>query len=117
MNRFLLLGLGTIAGVIFGAWYGWSVSPVTYTETSPDQLRPEYRADYVLMVAETYSADHDLGQAAVRLSRLGQADLAGLVRQVAQAYKAAGYPLEDQERLNALANDLARSSTLPSAAP
>jgi hypothetical protein len=117
MNRFLLLGIGTIAGVILGAWYGWSVSPVTYTETSPDELRPEIRADYVLMVAETYSSNHDLGQAAVQLSRLGQADLAGLVRQVAQAYEAAGYPHEDRDRLNALANDLSRYSTLPTAAP
>jgi len=117
MNRFLLLGLGTIAGVLLGVWYGWSVSPITYTETSPDELRPEFRADYVLMVAETYSSDHDLGQAAVKLSRLGQDDLTGLVRQVAQAYEAAGYPQEDRDRLNALADDLARYSTLPSAAP
>jgi hypothetical protein len=117
MNRFLLLLIGAVAGVIVGVWYGWSVSPITYTQTSPDELRPEYRADYVLMVAETYSADHDLGQAAVKLSRLGQPDLAGLVRQVAQVYGAAGYPQEDQDRLNALAADLARYSTLPSAAP
>jgi uridylate kinase len=117
MKRFLLLLGGTLAGVLIGAWYGWSVSPVTYTETSPDQLSAEYQADYVLMVAETYSADHDLGQAAVRLSRLGQADLAGLVRRVADAYTAAGYPAEDCARLNDLARDLARSSTLPTAAP
>ena len=92
MKRFLLLTAGTVIGVLIGAWYGWSVSPVTYNEISPDQLRAEYQADYVLMVAETYAADKDLGQAAVRLSRLGQADLAGLVRRIADAYQAAGYP-------------------------
>jgi hypothetical protein len=117
MNRFLLLLIGALAGVFLGVWYGWSVSPITYTETSPNELRPEFRADYVLMVAETYSSDHDLGQAAVKLSRLGQDDLAGLVRQVEQAYQAAGYPQADQDHLNALASDLARYSTLPTAAP
>lgn len=117
MKRFLLLLGGTVIGVLLGAWYGWSVSPVTYTEISPDQLSAEYQADYVLMVAETYAADHDLGQAAVRLSRLGQADLAGLVSRVAEAYTAAGYPEADRARLNDLARDLARTSTLPTAEP
>jgi hypothetical protein len=117
MKRFLLLLGGTVLGVLVGAWYGWSVSPVTYTGTSPDQLRAEYQADYVLMVAETYAADHDLGQAAVRLSRLGQADLAGLVRRVADAYTAAGYPEADRNRLNDLARDLTRYSTLATAEP
>jgi hypothetical protein len=117
MKRFLLLLAGTVAGVLLGAWYGWSVSPVTYTETSPDQLRPEFRADYVLMVAETYSAEHDLDQAAVRLSRMGQADLAGLVRQVAGAYQEAGYPEQDIALLNNLARDLEGYSGIPTAAP
>jgi uncharacterized protein YaaW (UPF0174 family) len=45
MKRFLLLLGGTVIGVLIGAWYGWSVSPVTYTEISPDQLRAEYQAD------------------------------------------------------------------------
>jgi hypothetical protein len=117
MKRFLLLLAGTVAGVILGAWYGWSVSPVTYTQTSPDQLRVEFRADYVLMVAESYAADHDLGQAALQLSRLGQADLAGLVRQVAEAYEAAGYPEGDCARLSELARDLERYSVLPTAKP
>ena len=117
MKRFLLLLAGTAVGVVFGAWYGWSVSPVTYTGISPDQLRVEYRADYILMVAETYAADHDLGEAAIRLSRLGQADLAGLVRQVAEAYTAAGYPEQDCQRLDNLARDLERNSILPTANP
>jgi uridylate kinase len=116
MKRFLLLAVGTVIGVLVGAWYGWYGNPSTYTETSPDQLRAEYRADYVLMVAEIYAADHDIGAAAVRLSRLGRADLADMVREIANAYAAAGYPEEDLAKLNDLARDLARYSTLPTAA-
>jgi hypothetical protein len=117
MKRFVLLLVGTVVGVLAGVWYGWSVSPVTYTEISPDQLRTEFQADYVLMVAETYAVDHDLGEAAVRLSRLGQADLAGLVRRIADAYEAAGFPEADCTLLLNLAHDLEHSSTLPTAAP
>lgn len=117
MKRFLLLTAGTVVGLALGVWYGWSVSPVTYTGISPDQLRVEYQTDYILMVAETYAADQDLGQAAMRLSRLGQADLAGLVHQVAEAYAAAGYPEQDCQRLNRLALDLERYSILPTAKP
>jgi hypothetical protein len=117
MKRFLLLLAGTVIGVLAGAWYGWSVSPVTYNEISPDQLRAEFQADYVLMAAETYAADHDLGEAAVRLSRLGQPDLAGLVRRIADAYQSAGFPEEDCARLYDLARDLDRYSTLPTAQP
>jgi hypothetical protein len=104
MKRFLLLLAGTVIGVLAGAWYGWSVSPVTYNEISPDQLRAEFQADYVLM-------------AAVRLSRLGQPDLAGLVRRIADAYQSAGFPEEDCARLYDLARDLDRYSTLPTAQP
>jgi hypothetical protein len=116
MRRFLLLAIGTVIGVVIGAWYGWYGNPSTYFATSPDQLKAEYRADYVLMVAEIYASDHDLGAAAVRLSRLGRDDLAELVREIAGAYAAAGYPEEDQTKLNDLARDLARYSTLPTAA-
>jgi hypothetical protein len=40
-----------------------------------------------------------------------------LVRQVADAYGAAGYPEEDRARLVELARDLERYSTLPTAGP
>jgi hypothetical protein len=117
VSRLALLLLGALLGVLLGAWYGWVLSPAQYTETSPNQLRAEFRADYVLMTAEIYAGDGDLGAAAVRLSRLGQADLAALVREVAQAYAAASYPERDQEVLAGLARDLARLTSYPTAAP
>ena len=44
-------------GLGLGLYYGWVVSPVAYVDTAPNTLRPDYKADYVLMVAEAYQAD------------------------------------------------------------
>lgn len=117
MSRLALLLLGALLGVLIGAWYGWVLSPAQYTETAPNQLRAEFRADYVLMTAEVYAKDNDIGAAAVRLSRLGRPDLAALVREVAQAYAAASYPEGDLTLLADLARDLARLTAYPTAAP
>jgi hypothetical protein len=117
MSRLALLLIGALLGVLIGAWYGWVLSPSQYAETVPNQLRVEFQADYVLMTAEIYAKDHDLGAAAVRLSRIGRPDLAGLVREMEQAYAAAAYPQTDQDLLAALAHDLARLTTYPTAAP
>jgi hypothetical protein len=117
MSRLALLLIGALLGALVGAWYGFVVSPSQYTDTAPNQLRVEFQADYVLMTAEMYAKDRDLGAAAVRLSRLGKPDLAALVRDVTQAYAAADYPQADQDLLAALAHDLARLTEYPTAAP
>jgi hypothetical protein len=51
--------------------YGWVLEPIEYIDTTPDTLRADYRADYVLMVAESFEADQDPGLAARRLGILG----------------------------------------------
>lgn len=65
--------LSILAGVGLGLLYGWVISPVQYVDTSPDTLRADYRADYVLMVAEIYQAEQDSEQAIRRLGLLGGA--------------------------------------------
>ena len=53
---FIVIALGLAAGLI----YGWAISPVEYTNTTPDTLRADYRSDYVLMVAEVFHADQNV---------------------------------------------------------
>jgi len=97
---------GLALGLLLGLWYGWRVSPVRYVNTTPDLLRQDYRDDYVLMVAEAYAADHDLGLAVQHLARLGASDMGASVRATAARYTAAGYAEADLRKLYTLASDL-----------
>lgn len=63
----IALGIGLGAGL----YVGWVLSPITYVDTTPDSLHADYRADYVLMVAESYHAAQDPDAAARQLALLG----------------------------------------------
>ena len=47
------------------------MDPVDYFDATPDTLRPDYKADYVLMTAEAYQVERDPGLAARRLAIFG----------------------------------------------
>jgi hypothetical protein len=66
---FILLAL--LAGIGIGIAYGWYIDPVDYFDLTPDTLRADYKADYVLMTAEAYHAEQDPGLAARRLAIFG----------------------------------------------
>ncbi len=68
----LLVGLG------IGIAYGWYVDPVDYFDTTPDALRADFKADYVLMAAEAYQVEQDPGLAARRLAVFGTRSPSGI---------------------------------------
>ena len=70
-TRWLFILIALIAGIGIGLTYGWVINPVDFFDLTPDTLRADYKADYVLMVAETYHADQDPGLAARRLAIFG----------------------------------------------
>lgn len=70
-TRWLFILIALIAGIGIGLTYGWVINPVDFYDLTPDTLRADYKADYVLMVAETYHADQDPGLAARRLAIFG----------------------------------------------
>jgi hypothetical protein len=117
MRSILLpVALGFVFGLVLGLLYGWVVRPVEYVDTAPDTLHPEYRTDFVLMVAETYAADRDLGRAQIRLASLGpQAPLESVESSILYAVER-GFSPSDLSTLNRLAIDL-RSLATPAAAP
>ncbi len=69
--RFLGFLLAIFIGILAGIYYGWVANPVRYTNTTPDTLRYDYQADYVLMVAEIYQQEDNISLAAHRLALLG----------------------------------------------
>jgi len=98
---FVTIALGLAAGL----YYGWVVSPVAYVDTAPNTLREDYKADFVLMVAEAYQADGDLEAARRALALLGE-DAPAVVNQAIAFGAAHGYASQDlfvlRELLNAL---------------
>jgi hypothetical protein len=63
----IMIALGLVVGLI----YGWIINPIKAAQVTPASLRADYKADYVLMVAEIYHADSNLEQAVSRLGMLG----------------------------------------------
>ena len=58
-------------GIVLGLIYGWVIDPIEYVDVTPNILREDYRADYVLMTAEAYQNDFDSEAAARRLAIFG----------------------------------------------
>lgn len=69
-GRFLLFLLSVLVGLGAGLAYGWVFNPPAYRDLPPDTLSADYKADYVLMVAEIYREDGNLALAVRRLSVL-----------------------------------------------
>ncbi len=60
--------LAAVIGIAAGVVYGWVIDPVEFTNLTPSLLREDYRADYVLMVAEAYHGEINADVAARRLA-------------------------------------------------
>ena len=71
MSRWLRFLIVIILGIAAGLLYGWVIDPVDYTDTPPESLRADFKADYVLMVAEIYAVEGDFNAALQRLAYLG----------------------------------------------
>jgi hypothetical protein len=70
-SLWVLTLLALLVGIGIGIAYGWYADPVDYFDTTPDTLREDFKADYVLMTAEAYRAEQDPGLAARRLAIFG----------------------------------------------
>lgn len=66
--------LAIIAGMAAGLIYGWLIEPADAANTSLASLRGDYKADYVLMVAENYAVQGDAVNAIYQLKSIDPAD-------------------------------------------
>ena len=95
MSRYVYFALAILVGIGLGLLYGWVISPVEFVDTSPNMLREDYKADYVLMVAEAYSNEDDLQRAVQRLGLLGGDDIPANVEQALVFAVDQGYTADD----------------------
>jgi hypothetical protein len=102
MGRWISFFLAILVGVVAGLAYGWWVNPVEYVDTTPDSLKIDYKSDYVLMVAETYSQEADPAQAMRRLALLGDDPPVEIVRQAVLFAENVGYTDADIARMRTL---------------
>jgi hypothetical protein len=70
-SRWFFIVLALISGIGIGLTYGWVIDPVDFFDLTPDTLKEDYKADYVLMTAEAYRVEQDPGLAARRLAIFG----------------------------------------------
>jgi hypothetical protein len=105
--------LGLVLGVAAGLFYAWRVSPVEYTDTAPAALRPDYRMDYLALIASAYAASGDLSRAQLRLSLFGDLPEADTLAALAQRRLGSGEAPSEARALAALAAALADRPTTP----
>jgi len=91
--------LALLLGIALGLLYGWVLSPVQYVDTTPDTLRADYRADYVLSVAEAFQSDQNANLAVRRLAILGSQPPGEIASSALEDARRYGFPEPDIQLL------------------
>jgi len=104
---------GFILGLFLGLIYAWVISPVSYIDTPPASLRPDFKDQYRTMIALAYSADKDLSRARARLALLGDKDSIQSLTAQAQHAVAEGQPQSEAQALGLLAASLTSAQANP----
>ena len=104
--RFVFFALAILAGFAAGLGYGWGINPVRQRRSSPESLRIDYQADYVLMTAELYHAEGDLTRTLARLRFLGDTPPLMLLDQAIDYAQTHAYAPVDIQLMHKLAADL-----------
>lgn len=106
MAKILAFGCAVLLGIAAGLALGWLVLPASPAGSPPSSLRSDYKADYVLMVAEAYSADQNLEQAGLQLAALGGSSPAAAANQAVVWASQHGYAAGDLRKMAGLASGL-----------
>ena len=105
-NRLLFIIISLAAGIGMGLAYGWVVNPVDFYDLTPDTLRADYKADYVLMTAEAYRVEQDPGLAARRLAIFGAQSPASIATDGLTYARAHGFADSDTAMMQELVTAL-----------
>ncbi len=106
MSRWTKFLIAVIVGAAAGLFYGWVVNPVEYVDIAPESLRVDYKTDYVLMVAEAYQVQQDLGLAVRQLALLGSSAPTDIVANALSYALQHDYASQDLSLLQSLGEGL-----------
>ena len=109
--------LALLAGFGIGLAYAWVIAPVRYVNTVPNTLRSDFKDQFRIAIAASYSATHNLDRAKARLALLGDANPVQALTAQAQRMLASGTSFDSVQQVAALASDLKSgvASVLPTA--
>jgi hypothetical protein len=82
-STILYLTLALLAGFGLGLAYSWLISPVTYVDANPAILRADFKDQYRIVIAASYTTSHDLARARARLELLSDTDPIGELSEAA----------------------------------
>jgi len=112
-NRWLFIIIALIAGIALGLTYGWVIDPVDFFDLTPDTLRADYKADYVLMVAEAYRFNRDPGIAARHLAVFGSQSPSAIAANGLEYARLNGFDDSDTALIQELVTGLQAWSGIP----
>lgn len=112
-TRWIFIFLALFVGVGMGLTYGWVIDPVDFFNLTPDTLRADYKADYVLMTAEAYRVEQDPGLAARRLAIFGAQSPSTIATEGLNYARANGFSDSDIVLLQELVTALQAWSGIP----
>jgi hypothetical protein len=81
-RRYLWFAISIVVGLVIGLSWGWNGLARKPQPMLLEDLRFDYKADYVLMVAHYYQQEGDLATAREMLDKLGEDNLPKLVEEV-----------------------------------
>jgi len=103
-SHWLIALAAVLTGVALGLFYGWVVQPVQYVDVTPGILRADYRADYILMVAEAHQQEQNAEMSARRLAALGSEAPAEMVAWAVEYAAQNGFSAAEMALLRGLLN-------------
>ena len=112
-KRFFWFCISIAIGIAAGLVFGWAVEPRRFAESAPQTLRSDYKADFVLMVAEVYQKDKDLTLAISRLALLGSNLPLRTVQEAIITGSQLGYTRQDLQLLGKLSQALGSPPVSP----
>jgi hypothetical protein len=106
MNRYIVFGATILLGLTASLYYGWVAHPVEICDAAPALLRVDFKADYALMVAESFAANNKIEEAIQHLAFLDADNPLKPVMAATEFGQKHGYVESDLAMLAALAQAL-----------